>query len=109
MGKSLLVLAILCVLLYACVRRSDAPSNASVPPDPHAGVRGACKLFIEQRQLETAQANWGDISTWHVVDNADGSLSVGARYSVGAGTRFTTCVMRREGSSFRLEKLSRLQ
>lgn len=109
MGKGLVVLAILCALVYACNQRLDGPSVHPQPVDAHAGVRAACKLFIEQRQLETARANWGDISTWQVVDNADGSLSVGAKYSVGTGTRFTTCVMRREGSDFRLEQLSRLQ
>lgn len=88
----------------AGLRNDGAPEAGS-----ESGMRWACQEFIRRSQIETVDAYWGDISTWTLVDGGDGVISVGARYSVAAATRYTTCVLRREGGVIRIVRLTRLQ
>jgi len=73
--------------------------------NPHAGLRYACRHFIEQVQLEARDAIWGDTTGWQIVDNPDGTHTVGARYAVAGRTRLTMCVISRDAKALRLEKL----
>lgn len=115
MLKALVLIIILFGLLSLFTDSSSPPSpETSAAPaapvrEPHAGARAACKMFIERRQLETANAVWGEWTSWTLVENDDGSVSVGARYAVGNRTRYTNCLMREEGADWRLLKLTRLQ
>lgn len=81
-------------------------SAANAQPD---GLRGACKLFVEQ-QLRPAAVEWGDFYNWTVVDNKDGTYSVGAKFTTQNGARmnYVTCIIRQRGKNFDLVKLSRL-
>jgi len=77
------------------------------------GARGACSIFIERSLQGEGPATWIDMQAWQVVDNRDGSVSVGARFiAEGARTgrsRYVTCILRQESGSWTLEKLSRLR
>lgn len=93
----------------------DTPRQTAAPPaDPHAGARFACRIFIERQLHDPASAEWIDTPSWPVVDNADGSLGIGARYraknTFGAlRLSHTTCIIRRSGTDWRLEKLATTQ
>jgi hypothetical protein len=84
-----------------------ASMAATAQPD---GIRAACKIFIERSITGQAGFDFGNFSQWTVVDNKDGTWSVGGRYTIGNGARaaYTTCVIRREGGSFKLVSLTRL-
>lgn len=81
--------------------------DVAAQPD---GIRTACKIFIERSISAQAGFNFGDVSRWAVVDNKDGTWSVGARYTIGNGARaaYSTCVIRRESGNFKLVSLTRL-
>lgn len=116
--KALGILAVI-VLPVAGVIYLNSGSTKSSNPAPIApaapaydsmkGIRTACQMFIQRQQLETRNIDWGDYFSWTVVDNRDGTHSVGARYAVGDKTRYTTCVLRLAGSDWQLVKLTRLQ
>lgn len=108
MQKVLLSLLLLIGLLKVLLNDST-PDVAAAPPDPHAGMRGACKQFIERQQLEAANAVWGDWSNWTIVENGDGTATVGAKYAIGDRTRYSSCIIAREGDQLRLVKITRLQ
>lgn len=87
-----------------------APTPAHAAP---TGIRGACRLFIEREQPGPPRPEFGEFSAWTVVDNGDGSFSVGARYYAPGAMgqmrqRYTTCIIRPRGNTFALEKLSHL-
>lgn len=93
---------------------SSSPATAQVPADPDAGVRGACMTFLERSLHDPGSAEWGDISTWTVVHNSDGTLSVGARYSARNGFNavrkaYTTCVIRKTSDGFQLVNLAQMR
>lgn len=78
-----------------------------------AGIRAACKQFVERSLLDKRGADFGEFSAWTVVDNRDGTYSVGAKYTaLGADGqprgRYTTCVIKDAGKEFVLVKLARL-
>lgn len=69
--------------------------------------------FIERTLHDPSRAQWGNYFDWTVVDNSDGSFSVGARYrapnKLGAIVQaYTTCIVRRSGENIVLEKLTRM-
>lgn len=108
MGKLLLLALAVGFAVYACNAR-DQRREATRIPDPTAGLRGACRDFIQQQQPEAQDAAWGEYWQWSVVDNHDGTFSVGARYGVAGRSRYTTCIVRPEGREIRLVRLARLQ
>jgi hypothetical protein len=77
-----------------------------------AGIRDACKQFIATGNNAPVTADWGAYWNWTVIDNGDGTYSVGGkyRYSVGGQWRdaYTNCIIRHRGKHFVLEKLSRI-
>lgn len=87
------------VLLLGCV----APLAWAQP----AGLRGACGLFIEQSTGESIRHN--DQANWTVIDNRDGTWSVGARHTRAGRDAYTNCIIRPEAGGFRLVKLTRLR
>lgn len=117
MGKFLLAVMGVLVLAVTCSgggSPSAGGSGGGAAAHPHAGARGACQLFIERQLHDPRSAEWVDQPDWTVVDNADGSLSVGARYRAKNGLgavrlAYTTCVIRKEGGNWRLESLARMQ
>lgn len=109
MGKAFVLIATLCAVLYLLPTSPDSGAASSAPRDPMAGARGACQILIQRKELEAKRADWGDMSAWSTTDNGDGTVSVGARYAVGDGTRYTVCVLRRDGADWQGLKLSRLQ
>lgn len=108
MGKLLLLFLAVGFAVYAC-NVQEARRGAATAGNPHEGLREACKQFIEQRELETRDAVWGRYWDWTVVAGTGGEYSVGARYAVGNATRYTTCMVQREGASIKLIKLTRMQ
>lgn len=72
-----------------------------------AGIREACRQFVERRDL-VRPINFGEYWNWTVIDNKDGTYSVGARYAAGQRNRYSTCVIRHDGGSFELVTLSRI-
>lgn len=74
-----------------------------------AGIRAACKMFIESGLVGHAGADFGVFSDWTVIDNRDSTYSVGAKYVLKSGRAvYTTCIIKPQGASFVLVKLSRL-
>lgn len=78
-----------------------------------AGIREACRQFVEQRLNDPGSAEWGNYTSWTVVDNRDGTYSVGARFRAkngfgGLQQAYYTCVIRQRGKNFELVQLSRL-
>lgn len=75
-----------------------------------SGVRGACKLFIKKSAHGQPAPDFGEFSAWTVIENRDGSYSVGGRYTLGNGARpaYTTCVIRKTNDGFTLVKLARM-
>jgi hypothetical protein len=70
-----------------------------------AGIRGACKIFVERSLIDKRGADFGEFSAWTVVDNRDGTYSVGAKYSaLGVDGqlrgRYTTCIIKEGLSGF---------
>lgn len=99
------------LLLAAGVAAAALMAAAKAQP---SGVRGACKIFIERAGQPGSDADFGDFSDWTVVDNRDGTWSVGARYIGYApgrarGGRYTTCILRKTDNGFTLVKLSHLR
>lgn len=87
------------------------PPARSAPSHPHDGARGACQLFLARVLHDPDSAEWVDQAQWAVVDNGDGSLSVGARYRAknGLGAMrlgYSTCIIRKVGTDWQLEKIS---
>jgi hypothetical protein len=77
-----------------------------------AQAREACKQFVAQSGY-TVQ-DWGQSWNWTVVDNADGSSSVGMRFvgmppGGGVANLYVSCVTLGNGSNWRLKTLTRLQ
>lgn len=108
MGKLLLLVLAVGFAVYACNMKEGRQSVAA-EGDPYGGLRHACKQFIERRELETRDAVWGSYWEWTVVPHAGGEFTVGARYAVGSATRYTSCIVQREGASIKLIKLTRMQ
>ena len=84
---------------------------ATAYADP-SSARYVCKDFIARSGYNVQ--DWGQWSAWTAIDNKDGSWSVGARFMgapPGGGVRnlYVTCVMRKKGDNWSLEKLTRLQ
>jgi hypothetical protein len=78
--------------------------------DP-SSARYVCKDFIERSGYNVQ--DWGQWPNWTAVDNRDGSWSVGAKFmgaAPGGAIRnlYVTCVMRKNGDNWRLEKLARM-
>ncbi len=70
-------------------------------------------LFVKQQLHDPASAEWIEMDRWTVIDNKDGSYSVGARYrarTVAGGLKlsYTTCVLRQDGSNWTLLSLARM-
>lgn len=80
-------------------------TQAPAAPDETAGSREACRQFLLSQMRVPSDTDFGAFHAWTVVVNADGSLSVGARHSRG----YHTCIMRKEGGSFRLESISKMR
>jgi hypothetical protein len=77
------------------------------------GIREACRQFVQRDMPDPRGADYGEYWTWTVVDNRDGSYSVGAKYrAAGPGgtlrNKYTTCIIRVRGRNFELEKLAHL-
>lgn len=75
-------------------------------------AREVCKQFIERSGYKVS--DWGQSWNWTAIDNKDGSWSVGARFTgMPPGGRTTnlyvTCIAKKSGDNWKLEKLSRLQ
>lgn len=101
MKKSLYVLATAIVAL-AHATAIASPSQA----------REACKQFVPKSGYQVQE--WGETWNWTVIDNKDGSTSVGMRFmGTPPGGRLTnlyvTCITRGNGDTWRLEQLVRLQ
>lgn len=92
-------LAVMCLFLL--------PLAAHAQPN---GIRGACKIFIERSVHGQPTPDFGEFSAWTVVDNRDGTYSVGGKYTLANGTKsaYTTCVIRKTSDGFSLVKLARL-
>jgi hypothetical protein len=78
-----------------------------------AGIREACRQFIERDLPDPRSADFGEYWTWTVIDNKDGTYGVGAKYraSGSSGTmrnRYTTCIIRVRGKNFVLDSLAHL-
>jgi hypothetical protein len=80
------------------------PPLACAQPE---GLRGACGLFIEQSTGETVRHT--DQANWTVIDNRDGTWSVGARHTRAGRDAYTNCIIRPEAGGFKLLKLTRLR
>lgn len=85
--------------------------SATASADPSSACY-VCKDFIARSGYNVQ--DWGQWSSWTAIDNKDGSWSVGARFMGAApgGTvrnLYVTCVMRKKGDNWSLEKLSRPQ
>lgn len=88
---------------------SALAAAAAVQAQP-ASIRAACKTFIERSVTSQSGFDFGNFSQWTVIDNKNGTWSVGARYTVANGARsaYTTCVIRQERGNFVLVSLTRL-
>lgn len=86
--------------------------GAGVAEAQPAGIRDACKQFIQRSDRAPVNADWGDYWNWTVVDNKDGTYSIGGKYRYASGgfwrNGYTTCVIKIDGKDFVLEKLSRM-
>ena len=85
--------------------------SATAFADP-SSARYVCKDFIARSGYKVQ--DWGQWSVWTTIDNKDGSWSVGARFMGAAPgdvvrNLYVTCVMRKNGDNWKLEKLTRLQ
>lgn len=81
--------------------------------EPPAGIREACRQFVEQGLDDPRSANFGEYWNWTVIANSDGSYSVGARYRAsnrrGAVQQmYSTCIIRVRGKNFVSERVTRL-
>lgn len=84
--------------------------NAQAQPE---GIRGACGIFIERAAHNPRSIEWIEQSSWTVVDNRDGTYSVGARYRAatpagGLKLSYTNCIIRPRSGNFDLVKLTQL-
>lgn len=86
--------------------------NAAIAIAQPAGIREACKQFIERSNGAPINPDWGEYWNWTVISNSDGSYSVGAKYRYAAnGVKrgaYTTCILRLRGKDFVIESLSRM-
>jgi hypothetical protein len=107
------LVAVVISVIALCEGKAPSPSagQAKLEPEmPDADqARGACTLFVPRQYPDADLTNE---HAWTVVDNKDGSFSVGARYfeptSQGRRARYTTCIVRRSGNVWRLESMARL-
>lgn len=82
-----------------------------MPAFADAAAREACRQFLQRSGYVVKE--WGEYWNWTTIDNKDGSWSVGARFmgaAPGGGVRnhYVTCVMKRSGDNWQLEKLARM-
>ena len=119
-GVGKFVVAVLTFYVAVLMTRSCSDtrdgSNASTVQhtDPFEGFRGACMIAVKGSLHDPASAEFGDISRWTVIDNRDGTYSVGASFSAKNGFNavrqsYTTCIVRRNGGNIDILKLSRMQ
>lgn len=80
---------------------------ASVAHAQPEGIRGACGIFIERSTGETVRLI--DQSNWTVIDNKDGTWSVGGRHTRNGRDAYTNCIISTDGKNFTLVKLTRLR
>ncbi len=71
------------------------------------GIRGACGIFIERSTGETVRLV--DQPNWTVIDNRDGTYSVGGRHTRNWRDAYTNCIISTDGKNFTLVKLTRLR
>lgn len=84
--------------------------NSAIASAPAA--REVCRQFIERSGY--AVSDWGESWNWTTIDNKDGTWSVGARFigmppGGSAKNLYVTCVAKKNGDSWRLESLTRMQ
>lgn len=85
----------------------SAASNAS-----EAAARNVCKQFLERSGY--VAKDWGEYWNWTTIDNKDGTWSVGAKFvgmppGGGSTSLYVTCIAKKRGDNWSLEKLSRLR
>lgn len=95
-------LALCCVIAGTC--------HAAEPP---AGIREACRQFVERGLDDPRAADFGEYWNWTVIANRDGTYSVGARYRASnrrgaVQVMYSTCVIRVRGTDFVAESVTRL-
>lgn len=104
------------LIVFSCTLKQETtePPAAKAAPEPSdlkPAARASCKEFIERSGYRVQ--DWGQFWEWTVVQNGDGTWSVGARFmgaAPGGGVRnlYVTCVMGNSGDHWSLRSLSKM-
>jgi hypothetical protein len=97
-------------LLLAAALLACAATPAGAEP---AGIREACRQFVLRDMPDPRGADFGEYWGWTVIDNRDGTYSIGAKYraagpSGALRSKYTTCIIRQRGKNFELQQLAHL-
>jgi hypothetical protein len=106
MKRTFLVTFALLALPASCVAWMVANTEPR-EPDPLAGMRWACRHFIEQTLNNPSSAEWVDYLDWPTRERPDGITTVRAEYRAqnafgGTVREVTFCDIRRDGEDLRL-------